>query len=240
MNNPCRGFSTLLRAALGAQWAHLHPDIRARFTLAPGATRQRFTGSMREIDRSFIGGLIARAIAFMRVLPPDRARDVSFEFNLSLAPMSASNSAAGWIKERLYHFDDGDFEFRSIMSITRNGDLIEQFAYGLGMKIKLGAEGNNGDQLTFRDDGYFLRIGSLRLSIPRWLAVGHFTLTHQNIDRNHFTVDIRIAHPLFGRLFYQVGSFKQAPLASSAPSAAATDVSARDKAYSVVRDTTCW
>lgn len=238
MNSPCRGFSTLLRAALGAQWAHLHPDIRARFTLAPGATRQRFTGNMSEIDRSFIGGLIARLIAFMRVLPAVRARDVPFEFNLAPAPVSASNAAVGWFKQRLYHFNDGDFEFRSIMSTARNGDLIEQFAYGLGMKIKLGAEGDHGERLTFRDDGYFLRLGARRLPIPRWLCVGRFTLTHHNIDREHFTVDIRIEHPLCGPLFYQAGSFTQAPAMS--PARAATNVSARDKAYSAVRDTACW
>lgn len=68
------------------------------------------------------------------------------------------------------------------------GDLIEQFAYGLGMKIKLG-------------------------------------------------VEIRIAHPLCGRLFYQAGSFKQAHLRLSAQAA---NVSARDKACSAVRDTACW
>ena len=210
MKKTPHGFAALLHAALGTQWQHLHPDIRARFTPAPGASRQRFTGSMSEIDRSFIGWLIARAIAFVRMLPAVRARDVPFEFNLTPAP------GAGWFKERLYYFDHDDggrFKFRSIMSIARNGDLIEQFPYGLGMKIKLGVEGNQGDKLMFRDDGYFLRVGRWRLPLPRWLSVGRFTLTHRNIDRERFTVDISIDHPLFGRLFYQAGNFRQAPAA---------------------------
>ncbi len=226
MKTTPNGFAALLQASLGTRWQHLHPDIRARFTPAPGVTRQRFTGSMSEIDRSFIGWLIAHAIAFVRVLPAARARAVPFEFNLAPAP------GAGWFKERLYHFaphNGGRFEFRSIMRIARNGDLIEQFPYGLGMKIKLEVEGDNGDSLMFRDDGYFLRVGPWRLPLPRWLGVGRFTLAHRNIDRERFTVDICIDHPFFGRLYYQAGHFRQAPVAFT-PSTSLTAPDAAHKA----------
>ncbi len=211
MKTPLNGFAAVLRESLGEQWDDLHPDIRARFTLAPGVMRQSFSGTMSEINRSPLGWLIAKLIAFVRILPAARARNVPFEFNLSPAP------CAGWVKERLYHFRDGDFEFRSVMGIAANGELIEQFPYGLGMKIKLGAEGHNGDMLYFRDDGYFLRIGKLRLPLPSWLTVGHFTLAHKNIDREKFTVEISLDHPLFGRLFYQYGSFSQARTAHAKP-----------------------
>ncbi len=203
MDNTPNGLAALLGQTLGAQWRHLHPDIRARFTLAPGATRQRFTGSMSTIERSCIGWLIARLIAFMHVLPSVRARDVPFEFNLT------ATSDAGWIKERLYHFREGRFEFRSVMRVEAAGELIENFPYGLCMKIKLVAEG---DTLFFLDDGYFVRIGKFRLPIPRWASVGRFTLTHTNIDRENFTVAIRLDHPLFGRLFYQCGRFVESRL----------------------------
>ncbi len=230
MDCTLNGLAALLRTALGTRWQHLHPDIRARFTLAPGETRQSFSGTMSEINRSTVGWIIARLIAFVRILPAVRAQDVPFEFNLTPAP------GAGWIKERLYHFHDGRFEFRSVMNIARNGELIEQFPYGLGMKIRLGAEGNNGDTLTFRDDGYFLRLGALRLPLPRWLTVGRFTLAHQNIDREHFTVTISLDHPLFGRLFYQHGSFRQSRVLRSA----AATFSVPDKAHRAVPGTAYW
>ncbi len=230
METPLNGFAGVLRTALGAQWQHLHPDIRARFTLAPGASRQSFSGVMREIRRSPIGYLIAQLIAFVRILPAAHARNVPFEFNLSPAP------AAGWIKQRLYHFHQGRFEFRSVMRIARNGELIEQFPCGLGMKIKLAAEGNQGDKLVFRDDGYFLRLGTrgaLRLPLPRWLTVGRFTLTHQNIDHDNFTVEISLDHPWLGQLFYQAGSFKQAPDIRSA----ARLFNAPDRAHTAAHET---
>ena len=201
MKDTLNGVAALLRTSLGPHWQHLHPDIRARFTLAPGATRQRFTGTMTHIERSPLGWLIARLITFVHVLPSVRARDVPFEFNLT------ATANGGWIKQRLYHFSDGPFEFRSVMRVEPTGELIENFPFGLCMKIKLVAEG---DALYFLDDGYFLRLGRMRLPIPRRLSVGRFTLTHKNIDRENFLVSISLDHALFGRLFYQCGHFQQA------------------------------
>lgn len=199
------GLAHVLRTALGAQWWRLHPDIRTRFVPAAGTTRQSFAGIMDVVDRSPFGWWIARLLAFARVLPATRTRNTPFEFNLSPAP----GVAAGWIKQRVYHFDDGPFEFRSVMHHDAGGNLVEQFPCGLGMKIRLGIEGRDGDTLCFRDDGYFLRVAALRVPLPRWLGVGHFTLMHRNVDREHFTVDIRIDHPLCGRLFHQHGRFHQ-------------------------------
>jgi hypothetical protein len=218
MDTTLHGFAALLRTALGARWQFLHPDIRTRFTLVPGATQQSFTGTMDEINRSAIGWAIARLIAFVHVLPSARARDVPFEFNLSPA------ADTGWIKERLYHFNNGRFEFRSVMHIANNGELIEQFPCGLGMKIKLAA---GDDTLCFLDDGYFLRAGNRRLPLPRWLTVGRFVLTHKNIDRDNFTVEINLDHPLFGRLFHQHGRFQQAPAQVDACGAADPDPARR-------------
>ena len=221
MHHPVNGLALVLRAAMGAQWMQLHPDIRARFTLPPGARHQSFTGMMDVVDRSFMGWLVAKLIAFVRILPATRARNVPFEFNLK--PADSNNLSTGWIKERLYRFANGIFEFRSVMNIADNGELIEQFPFGLGMKIKLSAEGVNGDTLYFRDDGYFLKLSfakfphkTWRMPMPRVLTVGRFVLAHKNIDRERFTVEIALDHPLLGRLFHQYGEFREQPPANAA------------------------
>ena len=168
-----------------------------------------------------MGWLVAKLIAFIRILPATRARDVPFEFNLR--PADSNNLSTGWIKERLYRFANGIFEFRSVMNIADNGELIEQFPFGLGMKIKLSAEGKNGDTLYFRDDGYFLKLSfakfphkTWRMPMPRVLTVGRFVLAHKNIDRERFTVEIALDHPLLGRLFHQYGEFREQPPANAA------------------------
>lgn len=165
---------------------------------------------MQRIDRSPLGGLIARVIAFMRVLPTVCAGDVPFDFNLT------ATTNGGWIKERLYHFENGRFEFRSVMRMEPDGaagELVENFSCGahisVCMKIRLAADT---DTLYFFDDGYFLRWGTRRRPIPRWLGVGRFTLAHTNIDRENFRVEISIDHPWFGRLFHQSGEFRAAPV----------------------------
>ena len=37
-NVPQNGLAVVLRTVLGVRWDSLHPDIRRRFTMAPGAT----------------------------------------------------------------------------------------------------------------------------------------------------------------------------------------------------------
>lgn len=241
MKPPLHGLAAVLRASLGAHWNTLHPDIRARFTLTPEAARQSFTGTMSEVHRSRVGWLIAKLIAFVRILPSVRARNVPFEFHLTPAPN------AGWVKERLYHFADGRFEFRSVMRVEDNGELVEQFPYGLGMNIKLGAEGADGDTLYFRDDGYFLRVSGFRLPLPHWLTVGRFTLAHHNIDSERFTVAISLDHPLFGRLFFQHGVFSEslacvtasAPMAAAALTGAVARAACPDRAHTAAPGLAC-
>lgn len=235
MTTPLNGLAAVLRPALGAQWHQLHPDIRARFTLASDDHGQSFTGVMDVVERTFMGWMVAKLIAFVRILPATRARNVPFEFNLR--PADNNNPTTGWIKERLYRFADGVFEFRSVMSIANHGELIEQFPFGLGMKIKLSAEGTNDDTLYFRDDGYFLKLQlagkAWRIPLPRLLTAGRFVLAHKNIDRERFTVEIALDHPLLGRLFYQYGEFREQPSVDAAMAAAIGSVPCRHPLNSV-------
>jgi len=89
---------------------------------------------------------IAKLITCLHILPSQRARHVPFMFNLRPAPHPADG---GCVKLHICRFRDGNFEFRSMMSIAPNGELIEQFSRGLGMKIKLSAAGHQGDTLSF-------------------------------------------------------------------------------------------
>ena len=205
-------FADLLDRSLGKDAPRLHPHIRARF-----AESRAFSGRMQQIDRSFFGWCAALLLRPLRVLPACRAYAVPFVFHLEPAP-----AEGGWVKRRLYGFRDGVFEFSSVMSIDSDGSLVEQFPFGLGMRVRLEA---TADALWFRDDGYFLRLGGLRIDFPRWLGIGRFELEHRNLDRERFDVEIRIRHFLFGHLFHQAGRFANSAAAtwttpSSAPGAA--------------------
>lgn len=202
-----RTFADLLDSVLGADAPRLHPDIRARF-LVQDHGRSSFVGRMDQLDRSVFGWCIALVLRPLRVLPSRQAYAVPFAFHLDPAP-----GCAGWLKRRIYGFRDGPFEFSSVMSIDADGALVEQFPLGFGMRVRLEAAG---DTLWFRDDGYFVRWGGVRIDFPRWLGIGRFELSHRNIDAERFDIEIRIHHFLFGPLFHQAGRFQsgEAPLAS--------------------------
>ena len=192
-------FGAMLRGALGESlWSTLDPAIQRRFAPSPSAGKmQRYAGVIHWVYCSPIGALIARLLRPAAVLPDRCGRNVAFEFRIE--------SEGGKItKQRVYRWVNGEpFVFRSVFGHAPR--LNEEFRGGLGMYLELVATKN---ALLFRDKGYFLRLGSVRIPLPRWLSVGTFELLHRSIDEQRFQVLIRITHPLFGTLFYQRGEFR--------------------------------
>ena len=193
-------FASYLRHALGeTQWSRLDPAIAARFLPHISANNSLvFKGSMQWVICSPLGALIATALKACAILPNRNTRDSRFEFRIGV-----SNGEI--FKQREYDLGDKEsFVFRSRFS--NRPVLHEEFGGGLGMYLALTVKRN---RLMFRDNGYFLRLGRFRLSLPAWLTVGSFDLLHRNIDANRFQVIIRVAHPLLGTLFYQRGVFEK-------------------------------
>lgn len=190
-------FTDLIRDDLGGtQWQALHHDIIQRFTLAKQSTRLRYIGVVNWVYCSPIGKLIAKFLKPLELLPDQCARDTQFEFVIN-------HQAEKINKQRRYFINSNTaFTFRSLFA--SQPELHEEFKAGLGMKLKLSVV--QGD-LLFQDQGYFWRIGSWRIPIPRWCSIGKFELLHHNINSLYFQVIIRISHPIFGVLFYQRGKF---------------------------------
>jgi len=199
-------FGAVLRRALGnAGWRKLNPAIADRFSgyLKP---RQplRFVGTMHWVYCSPIGALLARVIRRWSILPDRCARDAEFTFDIG-------EKHGSIVKQRTYRMG-GERTFRFVSRFSDVPRLHEEFGGGIGMNLRLIARR---DCLWFCDQGYFLRFGRHRLPLPRWLTVGRFDLMHRNIDANRFQIIIRVAHPLFGTLFYQRGVFEQAGTSST-------------------------
>ncbi|ALN91225.1 MULTISPECIES: DUF4166 domain-containing protein [Lysobacter] len=193
--------AALLRAALGARWSLLHPHIQARFELLPGEAQAEYVGNMHQVRCTWLGGVFARLIRHARILPHQNADEVPFRFDVR--PMTRG---LGWVKTRTYHFVDEVFSFRSRMILGDNGELLEHFGGGLGMRVRLEVLPN---RLVFVDDGYFLHWRGLRLPLPKPLWPGRFVLVHRDLDAEHFEVSIDVEHPWFGPLFHQDGSFER-------------------------------
>jgi hypothetical protein len=65
-------------------------------------------------------------------------------------------------------------------------------------------------QLHYRGVRFVAKLGALRLPIPEWLALGHTTIVEEAVDENHFVMDFRLTHPLFGQVFRYSGKFESA------------------------------
>ena len=164
--------AALLKAALGPRWTLLHPHIQARFRLAGGQAQAEYAGDMHQVRCTRLGALFARLIRHARVLPHHNADDVPFRFEVE--PLQRE---LGWIKTRTYRFAREIFSFRSRMSLGADGELLERFGGGLGMRVRLEVLPN---RLVFVDDGYFLHWRNWRLPLPRPLWPGRFVLVHRD------------------------------------------------------------
>ena len=191
-------FGAMLRGALGDNaWSKLEPAITERFTTTVSDDHiLRFVGKMHWVYCSPMGALIAKFIKRFSILPDSCVRDVNFTFDISM-----QNGEI--MKQRGYKLGENkSFMFTS--TFNDQPRLHEEFGGGIGMYLRLAEKRG---ALLFRDQGYFLRIKHWRFPLPGWLTVGTFDLLHRNIDEQRFQIIIRVAHPLFGTLFYQRGEF---------------------------------
>lgn len=199
-DNSVASFASVLQRALGeAAWASLAPAIRLRFAGCLSAKRGLlFTGTMQWVYCSPLGALLMKLLRRFCILPATCVRDSQFSFHIGMANGQI-------VKQRNYQMaGQPDFEFRSRFADSPR--LYEEFAGGIGMYLALAVKQR---ALLFRDQGYFWRFRRWRLHVPGWLAVGHFELLHRNIDQQRYQIVIRVAHPLFGTLFYQRGEFQR-------------------------------
>jgi len=187
----------LLRHHLGTRFVKLHADIANRFAHTEREESLHFTGNMTRVHSSMAGWMLAQLTRFSGLLPTRRGHDVPFEFNIR--PLGL-----GWLKHRCYHFPTGRFDFRSEMRPDGQGRLVERFRGGLGMYLAL--EGS-GDDLIFRDRGYFLHYRGLDVPLPGWCHPGRFELVHKTLDRHRFSVHLTLRHWLFGSMIEQAGEF---------------------------------
>jgi len=59
------------------------------------------------------------------------------------------------------------------------------------------------DGIAFVSDHYFIQFAQLRLRLPRWLTPGTTRVLHRQVAGASFLFELKLDHPLAGRLFHQ-------------------------------------
>jgi hypothetical protein len=200
-------FSDLrFRALLSDQdWGRLPLATWRRFSkrLADGGTAI-YVGEVVEISFSRIGWWVAQ-LARLIGGPLPISADARVP---SIVTVTEDAGTGGQIWTRIYGRRRG---FPQVIHSSKRfagpTGLEEYVGCGVGMSLRMLVDGQ---ALLFRSAGYFVQLGSLKLSLPASLTPGVLTVTHADLGGGQFQFTLEITHPRFGRLVRQTAVFQEA------------------------------
>lgn len=106
---------------------------------------------------------------------------------------------------RTLTFDDGKkVYFKSQWQYASDNKLLEYVNPLLGLCMSVSV---SDDTLFYGGEYFVLRIWKLNIPIPEWMLLGHTTIVEKEIDAEHFAMDFRLTHPLFGQIYRYAGTF---------------------------------
>ncbi len=197
------------RTLLGADdWNGLPAAIRRRFAkrLADGATAI-CAGRLVEMRVSRAGRFLANLLRpFGAPLPLQQAVDVP-----SVVTVTEDVRSGGQVWTRLYANRTGFPQvIHSAKQFTGPTGLEEYLGFGLAMALRVEA---TEDALLFHSAGYYWRIGTWRLRLPRWLEPGALLVEHRDRAASDgdgaFLFALTLTHKWFGELIYQAGLYRE-------------------------------
>ena len=193
------------RALAGEErWALLPLAVRVRFEhhIGPGATIL-YAGEVLECRMSRSGRLLAQLVRLIGA-PLPLTRDT-----LVPAVVSVTEDAAtgGQFWTRVYGRRRGFPQvIRSTKCFAGPTGLEEHIGRGIGIALSLSVEDG---ALHFLSDHYFLKLGRLRLRLPRWLSPGRMRVSHVDCGDGAFAFVLSLVHPLLGELVRQTAMFEE-------------------------------
>ena len=159
-----------IRRALGPEWSKLGAAVRRHYDLpSHSETRLEVEGTMA-VAFSPVGKLLISVGRLFDALVPYRGRGVP----VSVRNWSSTDSDAMFWHRTFRYPGRKPVIFRSRMEYTGEKQIVEYVKYGLGIRMRLSAEG---ESLRFDSLGYQWDLGSLTLRIPDWALLGRAVIT---------------------------------------------------------------
>ena len=195
------------RALAGAEcWARLPSAVRARFErhIGAGATIL-YAGEVVECRMSRCGRLLSQLVRLVGA-PLPLSSDAFVPAAVSVTEDAA---AGGQFWTRVYGRRRG---FPQVIHSSKRfagpTGLEEYVGRGLGIALRL--EVDDG-ALHFLSDHYFLKLGRVRLRLPRWLSPGRMRVSHVDCGSGTFAFVLSLVHPWLGELVRQTAMFEERP-----------------------------
>lgn len=188
---------SLMQQALGEQWQQLPPGLQRHY-------------AMDDSGRSHEQGVLTISYPRWMQWPLNVLRFMGALLNQrgERVPAQVSKWMDGerqrW--ERTVNYPHGrQVKFCSTVVYAGGNELIEYTNALLGLRMQVRVADA---QLFYESRGYVLKLGSLKLPVPEWLAPGHATIRECAAGEQHFTMDFRLRHALFGEVFSYAGEFE--------------------------------
>jgi hypothetical protein len=195
------------RALAGEEaWNRLPGAVRARFErhIGPGATIV-YAGEIVECRMSRCGRLLCQLVRLIGA-PLPLSRDV---FVPAAVSVTEDRTSGGQLWARVYGRRRGFPQvIHSSKRFAGRTGLEEYIGCGVGIALRLEVEG---EALHFLSDHYFLKLGRLRLRLPRWLSPGRMRVSHVDCGHGSFAFVLSLVHPLLGELVRQTAMFEERP-----------------------------
>lgn len=189
--------NSLMQQALGHDWDKLHPALQAHYQAAPNLD----IGHLDIEYPTFMQPLL-HLLHRCGALLNRRGRNVATRVTKHM-----DGERQYW--RRAMTFADGQVvQFNSYWVLAGGNQLIEYVNPLLGLQMAVHVEN---DQLHYHGVRFILKLGPLLLPIPEWLALGHTSIVETGAADNHFAMDFRLTHPLFGQIFRYAGTLQNRP-----------------------------
>ncbi|MEO5774072.1 MAG: DUF4166 domain-containing protein [Sphingomicrobium sp.] len=184
-------------------WMRLPEAVRARFGRHIGdCTTILYAGEIVECRMSRAGWLLAQ-LARLIGSPLPLRRDI---FVPAAVSVTEDVATGGQFWTRIYGRADGFPQVIHSAKRFAGPTGLEEYV-GCGVTIALKVSVENGS-LHFDSDHYALRIGRIRVRVPKWLEPGRMRVSHVDCNHGCFAFVLSIRHPLFGELICQTAMFE--------------------------------
>jgi len=187
-------------------WAGLPPPVRARFAkrLLPGRS-VTYAGTVAACTMHPLGWVLAQVCRLIGApLPLGREAGVA-----AVVTVTEDGASGGQVWTRMYARPRGFPQvIHSAKRFAGPTGLEEYLGAGFGIALTVSATAAG---IRFTSDHYFLRLGRLRLRLPRWLAPGALTIDHEDMGEGRFAFTLALRHHLLGEIVRQEGHFHDQP-----------------------------
>lgn len=201
IDNLDKNATPIFRAIFGEHWDALPPVIKRHYANRPYSTDKVIVEGVLDVTCSSYMKLLRPFYRLLGTIPAvtENQAPVTVHFD------SSPNSKAFHFN-RIFHFRNRSaYAFRSCMVQVSGNEVIEIMHFGVCWRMQYSwADG----KVTLRHKGYALKALGHFIPLPITCILGRGDAEEIAVDDDHFDMNVRITHPLFGEVYSYAGRFE--------------------------------